>query len=324
VLGEDDQVLINDKETPKGRAEEIIFDILIDEVLEGDHFVGPSLVKKSAKWRLLMAQLGKGPSESHQIFSRSIQSIKDQLETLGLKAVLVQTGEGRGIGYRLKVNRMRDQRQQIQETAVLHNETVEERTINFAYNVETYITELVNSLSAKETRLSLLARAIGNDLGIDPKIASNVIKSLAGNTFYVTPRDGQNIIVLERPENIGTLQREVNVPAAAKPEHQRIAELKGQYGMDIVRYLTGLDRAQTRYKTAIVEAVPGLEVDDVNAVCALLRNDGLLYQKEQAGRSRGHGKKGKTWGVTQQGREIVTEERVAKSRSARKERAKKA
>lgn len=143
--------------------------------------------------------------------------------------------------------------------------------------------------------------------GMEPEAAVHTLRSLRDTAnLFIVKHKGTRFISTRQPAEQKSDSRLGG--GAEKPEWERIQQLREQYGAEILRFLSGLShRQQTEFKTAIAAAVAGLPVDDVNAVCNLLKREGLVYSKEKQGRGTGRSLKGKTWAITGRGRSSINQ-----------------
>lgn len=96
-------------------------------------------------------------------------------------------------------------------------------------------------------------------------------------------------------------------PTLKEIELRRISELKAKYGPSILIYLNGLEKSQSEFKTAIADAIRAdlgeeVDVEDINPVCRLFEDEGLLSPVKPRSRGTGRTLKGTTWQLTSRGR----------------------
>ncbi len=92
-------------------------------------------------------------------------------------------------------------------------------------------------------------------------------------------------------------------------EAERVRSLREQYGNEIVKYLSTLvSKFSSEYKTAIAAALNDeVDVEDINLICRLMLNEGLLESVMPKGRGTGRKRKGMTWRLTGRGRALANE-----------------
>lgn len=180
------------------------------------------------------------------------------------------------------------------------------------YISATHLTEKKNGTPRSE-KVATIAKDIAQRMGIEVEEARELVKNLVeGGKFYINGHiKGSPLLSTEAPE-INELDGHQLTPGEVETkrdqERQRIVELRTIYEKGILVFLSGLTKEQTEFKTAIASALGDyVSADDVNEICNLLRADGLLEPKREAGRGSRRTRKGKTWKITGAGRRKLNE-----------------